>query len=47
MDIRINRAKRHVTLTMTGYIRKLLLRVCPNGIKGATTPARYTPPNYV
>ena len=46
MNIRINRAKRHVTLTMPGYITKLLQRVCPNGIKGATTPARYTPPNY-
>ena len=38
MNIRINRAKRHVTLTMPGYITKLLQRVCPNGIKGATTP---------
>ena len=46
MDIRINRAKRHVTLTMAGYIKKLLKRVCPEGIKGASTPARYTPPNY-
>jgi hypothetical protein len=46
MDIRINRAKRHVTLTMAGYIRKLLQRVRPNGLKGASTPAQYTPPNY-
>jgi hypothetical protein len=46
MDIRINRKDRHVTLTMHGYIRKLLQRVRPNGIKGASTPAQYTPPNY-
>jgi hypothetical protein len=31
---------------MAGYIKKLLQRVCPDGIKGASTPARYTPPNY-
>ena len=46
MDININRTKRHVTLTMPGYIQKLLLRVRPNGIKGASTPAIYAPPNY-
>jgi hypothetical protein len=46
MDIRINRKDRHVTLTMSGYIRKLLQRVRPNGIKGASTPAQYTPPNF-
>ncbi len=46
MDIRINREKRHVTLTMAGYINKLLSSVRPNGIKGASTPAVYVPPNY-
>ncbi len=46
MNVQINRAERHVTLTMPGYIRKLLARVCPDGIKGASTPALYTPPNY-
>jgi hypothetical protein len=46
MDIRINRSERHVTLTMPGYIRKLLQRVRPNGLKGASTPAQHTPPNY-
>jgi hypothetical protein len=46
MDIRIDRDKRHVTLTMEGYVRKLLQRVRPNGIKGAFTPAVYAPPNY-
>jgi hypothetical protein len=35
MDISINRS-----------IKKLPLRVCPNGLKGASTPARYVPPNY-
>jgi hypothetical protein len=41
MDIAINRIKRHVTLTMPGYIDKLIKRVRPGGIKGAQTPARY------
>jgi hypothetical protein len=46
MATRINRQKRHVTLTMPGYIEKLLKRVRPNGIKGAQTPAVYHPPNF-
>jgi hypothetical protein len=46
MDIDINRKRRRVTLTMPGYIDKLLRKVRPNGIKGASTPAHYTPPNY-
>jgi hypothetical protein len=46
MDIRINRPKRHVTITMDGYIQKLLKRVRSDGIKGASTPAGYFPPNY-
>ena len=46
MDIDINRDQRHVTLSMPGYIDKLLQKVCPMGIKGANTPAHYTPPNY-
>jgi hypothetical protein len=46
MDIDINRNQRHVTLSMPGYIDKLLQKVCPNGIKGANTPAHYIPPNY-
>jgi hypothetical protein len=47
MDIRINREKRHVTLTMNGYVRKLLQRMWPNGIKDASTPAQYTPPTQL
>jgi hypothetical protein len=39
MNITINRTARHVTLTMTGYIAKLLKRVRPHGIKGAHTPS--------
>jgi hypothetical protein len=46
MTIDIDRVARHVTLTMPGYVEKLLRRVRPNGIKGAHTPAKYTPPNY-
>jgi hypothetical protein len=46
MDIRINRLERHVTISMDGYIQKLIKRVQPHGIKGASTPAIYHPPNY-
>jgi hypothetical protein len=46
MDIRINRKKRHVTLTMPGYIDRLLKCVQPDGIKGAQTPAKYQPPQF-
>jgi hypothetical protein len=46
MTIDIDRVKRHVTLTMPGYIDKLLQRVRPDGVKAASTPAIYTPPNY-
>jgi hypothetical protein len=46
MTIAINRKDRHVTLTMPGYVEKLLRRVKPDGLKGAHTPAIYIPPNY-
>ena len=46
MTIDIDRVARHVTLTMPKYIDKLLQRVRPDGVKGASTPAVYTPPNY-
>jgi hypothetical protein len=46
MYIDINRSKRYVTLTMPGYIDKLIAKVYPEGIKGASTPAIYSPPNY-
>jgi hypothetical protein len=46
MDIDIDRTERHVTISMPGYVAKLLQRVKPHGIKGASTPGIYTPPNY-
>jgi hypothetical protein len=46
MTIDINRKERHVTLSMPGYITKLMRRVRPQGIKGAPTPAIYNAPNY-
>ena len=46
MNISINRKARHVTLTMPGYIAKLLKRVRPEGLKGAHTPSVYIQPNY-
>ena len=46
LSIRINRHQRHVTLSMPGYIARLLQRVRPDGIKGATTPSIYSAPNY-
>ena len=46
MDILVNRHDRYVTISMPGYIAKLLRKVRPNGIKGASTPGIYVPPNY-
>jgi hypothetical protein len=46
LNIAIDRKQGHVTLSMPGYIDKLLRKVCPDGVKGANTPAHYTPPNY-
>jgi hypothetical protein len=46
MDVDIDREERHVTISMPGYIAKLLQSVKPDGIKGASTPGIYTPPNY-
>ncbi len=46
MDININRKKRHVTISMPGYIDKLLQSIRPNGTKAASTPATYCPPNF-
>jgi hypothetical protein len=46
LTIHINRKQRHVTMSMPGYITKLLKRVRPHGIKGATTPSLYSAPNY-
>jgi hypothetical protein len=46
MNIQIDRTARHVTLTMPGYLSKLLKRVRPHGIKGAHTPSIYVQPNY-
>jgi hypothetical protein len=45
MDINVDKTDRHVTISMPGYLAKLLQRVKPNGIKGASTPGTYTPPN--
>ncbi len=33
-------------MSMPGYVAKLLKRVRPDGIKGASTPSVYAPPNY-
>jgi hypothetical protein len=46
IDITINRKHRHVTLSMPGYIAKLLKKVRPDGVKAASTPSVYSPPNY-
>ncbi len=46
MTISINRTDRHATLSMPGYIKKLLQKVRPQGVKGAQTPAIYHAPNY-
>jgi hypothetical protein len=45
MDININRKKRNVvTISMPGYIDKLLQSIRTNGTKAALTPATYCPP---
>jgi hypothetical protein len=46
INIEVNRKQRHVTLCMPGYIAKLLKRVRPAGVKAASTPSVYSPPNY-
>ncbi len=46
MNISVNRPERYVTVSMPGYIEKLLQKVRPSGIKGALTPGIYIPPNY-
>jgi hypothetical protein len=46
MTITIDRSSRHVTVTMPGYIAKLLKRVRPNGVKKAHTPSVYVQPSY-
>jgi hypothetical protein len=46
MEIDINRTDRHVTISMPGYIEKLLRKLRPNGVKSSHTPSIYTAPNY-
>jgi hypothetical protein len=46
MDISIDHAARHVTISMPGYVEKLLRKVRPDGVKSASTPSIYYAPNY-
>jgi hypothetical protein len=46
INIDINRKQRHVTLSMPGYIAKLMKKVRPEGVKAASTPSIYSAPNY-
>jgi hypothetical protein len=46
MDIAINRPKRHVTLSVPGYIQKLLRKMRPRGVKTSATPSVYQAPKY-
>jgi hypothetical protein len=46
INIDVNQKQRHVTLSMPGYIAKLLKRVRPAGVKAASTPSVYSAPNY-
>ncbi len=45
INIDINRKQRHVTLSMPGYIAKLMKKVRPEGVKAASTPSIYSAPN--
>jgi hypothetical protein len=44
--IQFDRATRHVTLSMPGYIAKVLRRFAPRLSKGASTPAVFVAPKY-
>ncbi len=46
MDIGIDRSLRHVTISIPGYIEKLLRKIRPLGVKSAMTPSIYIAPNY-
>jgi hypothetical protein len=46
MDININRKKGPVTISMPGYIDKLLQSIRRNGMKAASTSATYCPSNF-
>jgi hypothetical protein len=46
MDIDIDRNKRHVAISMAGYIDRLFQIIRPNGTKGVSTPNNYDPLNY-
>jgi hypothetical protein len=46
VGIDVDRTNRHVTISMPGYVSKLLRRVRPDSLKGASTPGLYLPPDY-
>jgi hypothetical protein len=46
LTIAFDSAKRTVTLSMPGYITKVLTRFRPHLTRGAASPAIYTPPSY-
>ena len=45
-DIDYDETARIMTLSLPGYIRKLLTSVCPDGIKFADSPSIYEPPVF-
>ena len=45
-DIDYDETARIMTLSLPGYIRKLLTTVCPDGIKFADSPSIYEPPVF-
>lgn len=46
VTIKFDRQKHTVTLSMPGYIDKVIQRFCPTLTRGAPSPAIYTPPHY-
>jgi hypothetical protein len=41
-----DKAAHEISLSMPGYIDRVLNRFCPDGIRGAASPQLYTPPIY-
>lgn len=46
VTIEFDNKARTVTLSMPGYIEKILRRFCPDLVRGAASPALYIPPVY-
>ena len=46
ITLRHNREKRHIDMSILGYVKKAMQRFQRIGLKGADSPITYVPPNY-